>query len=208
GLAACARPPANPPDLILAGGRVYTVESDRPWAEAVAVRGEAIVKVGKEAEVRALAGPATKIIELRGRLLLPGLIDGHTHFLDGSLGLDQVDLTGAVTLAAIQERVRAYAAGRPGEPWILGSGWLYSAFPSHMPDRKDLDAAESRRPVFLYCYDGHSAWANGKALELAGITAKTPQLPKSKGEIVKDPRTGAPTGALKEGAVGLIERAI
>ena len=208
GLTACARPPANPPDLILAGGRVYTVEADRPWAEAVAVRGEAIVKVGKDAEVRALAGPATKVIELQGRLVLPGLIDGHTHFLDGSLGLDQVDLTGAVTLAAIQERVRAYAAARPDEPWILGSGWLYSAFPAHMPDRKDLDAVESRRPVFLYCYDGHSAWANGKALELAGITAKTPQPPKSQGEIVKNPKTGAPTGALKEGAVGLIERVI
>lgn len=208
GLAACGGAPAEPPDLILAGGRVYTVEADRPWAEAVAVRGDRIVKVGKEAAVRALAGSATRVVELKGRLLLPGLIDGHTHFLDGSLSLDQVDLTGATTVPAMQERIRRYAASHPDEPWILGSGWLYSAFPSHMPDRKELDAVESRRPVLLYCYDGHSAWANGKALEAAGITARTPQLPRRQGEIVKDPKTGAPTGALKEGAVGLVERVI
>ncbi len=200
--------PEEPADLILAGGRVYTVEAARPWAEAVAVRGGRIARVGKEAEVRALAGPRTRILDLKGRLVLPGLIDSHTHFLDGSLGLEQVDLTDATTLPAIQERIRRYVADHPDEPWILGFGWLYSTFPGGLPDRKDLDAVESRRPVFLYSYDGHSAWASGKALEAAGVTAATPQLRASQGEVVKDPKTGRPTGALKEGAMALVERVV
>jgi hypothetical protein len=203
---ACARQP--PADLILAGGRVYTVEADRPWAEALAVRGDRIARVGSDAEVRALKGPATRVVELGGRLVLPGFNDAHTHFLDGSLGLGQVDLTGATTLDAIKERVRAYAAAHPDEPWILGFGWLYSTFPDRLPHRRDLDAAESARPVFLYSYDGHTGWANGAALRAAEITARTPQPPPGKGEVVKDPRTGEPTGALKEGAMGLVERAI
>ncbi len=206
-LAACG--PGEPPaDLVLAGGRVYTVEADRSWAEAVAVRGDRIVRVGSDAEIRRLAGPATRVVDLKGRLVLPGFNDGHTHFLEGSLGLEQVDLTGAATLPEIQERVRRHAAEHPDEPWILGFGWLYSTFPGRLPTRQDLDAAESARPAFLYSYDGHSGWANSKALEAAGIDARTAPLPKNQGEIVKDPRTGRPTGALKEDAVALVERAM
>ena len=208
-LAACTGVPKEPPaDLVIVGGRVFTVEADRPWAEAVAVRGDRIVKVGTEAEVRALKGPNTREIDATGSVVLPGMNDSHTHFLDGSLGLDQVDLTGATTLPAIQDRVRQFAAGHPDEPWILGTGWLYSTFPGRFPDRRDLDAAESARPVFLYSYDGHSAWCNSAALKAAGLTAKTPQLEKSQGEIVKDPKTGAPTGTLKEGASSLVDRVV
>jgi len=201
----CARP-EPPADLVLANGRVYTVETAHPWAEAIAVRGDRILRVGKSAEMRALTGPATRVIDLKGRLVLPGLIDGHTHFLDGSIGLGQVDLTGATTLGMIQDRVRRYAAGHPEEPWILGFGWLYSTFQGGMPDRAQLDAVESKRPVFLYSYDGHSAWANSAALKTAGVDRATPQPPASQGAIVVDRRTGAPTGAFKEGASGLIER--
>lgn len=208
-LAACSgAPPAPPADLVLVGGRVYTVEADRPWAEAVAVRGDRIVKVGTEAEVRALKGPNTREYDVTGSVVLPGLNDSHTHFLDGSLGLDQVDLTGATTLPAIQERVRRYAAENPDEPWILGIGWLYSTFPGRFPHRRELDAAEAGRPVFLYSYDGHSAWCNSAALKAAGITSRTPQPPKSQGEIVKDPKTGEPTGMLKEGATALVDKVV
>ncbi|HEU4401500.1 MAG TPA: amidohydrolase [Candidatus Polarisedimenticolia bacterium] len=207
-LLACGGAPANPADLVLVGGRVYTVESDHPWAQAVAVRGDRILKVGKDEEIRALVGPKTRVIDLKGRLLLPGLIDGHTHFLDGSLGLEQVDLTGATTLPEIQDRIRRYATEHPDEPWILGFGWLYSTFPGGLPNHRQLDAVESRRPVFLYSYDGHSAWTNGAALKAAEITARTPQLAKNRGEVVKDPKTGEPTGALKEGATGLVERVL
>jgi len=208
GPAGCSRPAGPPPDVVLLGGRVYTVEPDHPWAEAVAVRGDRIVGVGSNPEIRALAGKTTQIIDLKGRLVLPGLNDAHTHFLDGSLGLEQVDLTDVTTLPAIQEKVRRFAAENPGEPWILGSGWLYSTFPGGMPRRQDLDSAESRRPVFLYSYDGHSAWANSRALAAAGIDSRTAPLSKSQGEIVRDPKTGEPTGALKEGAMGLVERLV
>ena len=205
-LAACAgAPPPPPADLVITGGRVYTVEPDRPWAEAVAVRGDRIIRVGTAPEVRALSGPNTREYNVAGGLVLPGFNDSHTHFLDGSLALEQVDLTGATTLPEIQERVRSYAKGHPDEPWILGSGWLYSTFPGRFPHRRDLDVVESRRPVFLYSYDGHSAWCNSPALKAAGIGARTPQPPKSQGEIVEDPKTGEPTGALKEGAMGLVE---
>ena len=202
----CSRSSAPPPDLILAGGHVYTVEPGQLRAGAVAVRGDRIVAVGDEASVRALAGPATRVVELQGRMLMPGFNDGHTHFLDGSLGLDQIDLTGATTLAEIQDRVRRYAAERPQEPWIQGFGWLYSTFPRRLPERRDLDAVESVRPVFLYSYDGHTAWANGAALRAAGIDVSTPDLPENLGTIVRDPGTREPTGVLKEGAMALIER--
>jgi predicted amidohydrolase YtcJ len=166
------------------------------------------VKVGTGAEVRALKGPNTREFDVGGGLVLPGFNDGHSHFLDGSLGLDQVNLTGVTTLPAIQEAVRTYAAERPDEPWIVGFGWIYSTFPDRLPHRRDLDAVEARRPVFLYSYDGHSAWCNGAALKAAEITARTPQPPPGQGEIVKDRRTGEPTGALKEGAMGLVERVL
>ncbi|MGH9750568.1 MAG: amidohydrolase, partial [Candidatus Polarisedimenticolia bacterium] len=207
GAAACG--PAEPPaDVILHGARVYTVDPARPWAEAVAVRGDRIVKVGREQEVLRLRGPATQVFGLRGGLVLPGFNDGHTHFLDGALGLSQVDLTGATTLEAIRDRVREYAAAHPDEPWILGFGWLYSTFPDRLPHRRELDAVEAARPVFLYSYDGHSGWANGAALRRAGIDARTPQLPPNRGELVKDPKTGEPTGALKEGAMALLEQVL
>jgi hypothetical protein len=206
---ACGRAAAPPADLILKGARVHTVDPAKPGAEAVAVRGGRIARVGAEAEVMRLRGPATRVIDLPPEaLVLPGFNDGHTHFLDGALGLDQVDLTGAATLEEIQERVRRYAAARPGEPWILGFGWLYSTFLERLPRSRDLDAVEKVRPVLLYSYDGHTAWVNSAALRAAGISARTPPLPPAKGDIVRDPKTGEPTGALKEGAMALVERAV
>ncbi len=205
-LSACGGAAEPAADLVLKGGRIYTVDPARPWVEAVAVRGDRIVKVGSEADVHPLEGPQTRIVDLKERLALPGIIDGHTHFLDGSIGLDQVDLTGVTALPEIQERVRTYAREHPDEPWILGFGWLYSTFPGGLPNASDLDAAEKNRPVFLYAYDGHTSWANSAALRAAGIDARTPPLPVAQGEIVRDSKTGAPTGALKEGAAGPIER--
>jgi predicted amidohydrolase YtcJ len=207
-LSGCAGPAAPPADLVLTHGHVYTVEPDHPWAEAVAIRGDRIARVGSDSEIAALKGPKTRVVDLGGRLLLPGFNDGHTHFLDGSLGLEQVDLNGAADLAAIQERVRRYTADHPEEPWILGFGWLYSTFPGGLPRRGDLDAAEKDRPVFLYSYDGHTGWANGAALKAAEIDASTPQMPDRQGTIVRDPKSGVPTGVLKEGAMALVERVL
>ena len=206
-LAACG--PGEPPaDLAILSGRVYTMDPARPWAEAIAVRGDRIVRVGDDSDVAPLVGPATRVERLDGRLVLPGLIDGHTHFADGSLGLDQVDLTEVFDLAGIKDRVRLYAAAHPDAAWILGFGWQYVTFPGRLPHRRDLDAVEATRPVFLYSYDGHSAWCNTAALRAAGLLDRVPHIAPAQGEVVLDPKTGAPTGALLEGAMGFVEKVL
>jgi predicted amidohydrolase YtcJ len=114
-----------------------------------------------------------------------------------------VDLTEDTTLAALQERVRRFAQANPGSPWIVGRGWVYGSFPGGLPTREQLDAVVPDRPAYMDCYDGHTGWANSKALALAGITRDTKD--PLNGTIVRDPKSGEPTGALKEAAGGLVE---
>jgi predicted amidohydrolase YtcJ len=200
-------PVANPADLIVTNAHVYTVNPQQPRAEAVAVRGGVISAVGTAAEVDAQRGPSTEVIDAAGQVVLPGLTDTHVHFIGGAEGRQRVMLDDATTVEEIQRRVKAYADAHPDAPWILGGGWYYSVFgEAALPDRRLLDAVVADRPVFLMAYDFHSSWANSKALELAGITARTPD--PVNGAIVRDPRTRAATGALKETAGGLIEKAI
>jgi len=192
----------QPADVIITNARIYTVNPQQKWAEAIAIRGDRIVAVGERREVEALRGPVTKTIDGGGRLLLPGFADCHIHFMQGSLGLAQVDLNGSGSVAEIQKRVKAYADSHPKEPWILGMGWTYPVFgPSAVPDKKMLDEVVSDRPVYLDAFDGHSAWANSKALAMAGIDRNTPDPPN--GQIVRD-ANGDPTGALKESAGDLV----
>jgi len=194
--------PAQPADVIITNARVYTVNPQQKWAEATAIRGDRIAAVGTRKEVELLRGPATKVIDAGGRLLLPGFADCHIHFMQGSLGLTRVDLNGVVTVAEIQKRVKAYADTHPKEPWILGMGWTYPIFaPSGLPNKKILDDVVPDRPVYLEAFDGHSAWANSKALAIAGIDRNTPD--PANGEIVRD-ANGEPTGALKEAAGELV----
>jgi predicted amidohydrolase YtcJ len=204
----CASPPvADPADLIVTNADVYTVNSQQPRAKAVAVRGGVISAVGTAAEVDALRGPSTQVIDAGGRVVIPGLTDTHVHFIGGAEGRQRVMLDDATTVEEIQRRVKAYADAHPDAPWILGGGWYYSVFgEAALPDRRLLDAVVADRPVFLWAYDFHSSWANSKALELAGISDRTPD--PTNGAIVRDPRTRVATGALKETAGGLIGRAI
>src|SRR5258707_5323036 len=189
---------AGPADTIVWHAKVYTVNAKQPWAEAVAIRGATIVAVGSDKEMEAYRGSSTRMIDAEGHLLLPGFEDCHIHFMDGSLGLNQVDLNGASTVAEIQNRVKQYAASHVKEPWITGMGWTYPTFgPSAMPDKKILDEVISDRPVYLVAFDGHSSWANSKALAMAGITKETPDPPNRK--IGRD-APGEATGALKESA--------
>ncbi len=198
---------AEAADTILVNGRIYTVNSRQPWAEALAIRGGKIVAAGTAAEVEQLRGPATQVLDAHGHLVLPGLTDCHIHFISGALALGQVQLDGARSVAEIQQRVREYVAAHPGTGWILGRGWVYATFGSEaLPHKKLLDEVAPDRPVLLEAYDGHTYWANSKALEMAGITRETPDPPN--GQIVRDPATGEPTGALKEGASGLVERIV
>jgi predicted amidohydrolase YtcJ len=191
-----------PADVLITNARIYTVNPKQPWGEALAIRGAQIVAVGTAKELDGLRGPSTKSIDAKGQLVLPGFTDCHIHFMDGSLGLMRVDLNGAASVEEIQKRVKAYADSHPKEPWILGMGWTYPTFaPSGLPDKKILDDVVPDRPVHLIAFDGHSSWANSKALELAGITRETPD--PANGKIVRDEK-GEATGALKEAAGDLV----
>ncbi len=198
--------PEPPADLLLTGGRVWTADPSRPRAEAVAVRDGRVVLVGRDAEAERLKGPRTKVMALRGRLVTPGFEDAHMHLMSGARNLERVDLTEETTLAGLQERIRRFAAASPDSPWVVGRGWVYGSFPGGLPTREQLDAAVPDRPAYMDCYDGHTGWANSRALALAGITKETKD--PENGTIVRDPRTGEPTGALKEAAGSLVEELV
>ena len=200
-----AQSPGHLADLVLVHAHIYTVNARQPWAQALAVRDGRILAVGTDRDMARYRGASTKVIDAKGRLVLPGFTDCHAHFLDGSFTLQQVNLDDATTISEIVRRVKTYAAAHPKDPWLLGRGWVYPVFgPSGLPDKKYLDAIVPDRPVYLESYDGHTWWANSKALEAAHITRETANPPG--GEIVRDPATGAPTGALKEDAADAVVR--
>jgi len=197
-------PGAGGADLLILNGRVFTADETGSTAEAVAVRGNTIMRVGPSAELSALRGPGTRVIDARGGAVLPGFNDAHVHFVSGGFALADVDLAGLTTLREVQAAISRFAAERPGDGWLRGRGWLYQPFPGGSPTREQLDAVVRDRPTVMECYDGHSLWVNSLALARAGITKDTPDPPH--GEIVRDPKTGEPTGHLKESAVALIEK--
>jgi predicted amidohydrolase YtcJ len=205
-LAAGVNAAEAPADRLLTGGRIWTAETAAPWAEAVAIRGDRIVYVGTSAGAAAFRGPKTEVVELEGRLVTPGFNDSHIHIAEGAISLERVDLIEDQDLAAVQARIKAFAAANPKNPWVLGRGWLYGSFPGGLPTKAQMDAVVSDRPAWMTCYDGHSGWANSKALALAGITKDTKD--PLNGMIVRDPATGEPTGALKESATELVTKLI
>src|SRR5215831_7147292 len=193
----------NPADLVLTGGHAYLVDAARSWAEAVAVADGRIVAVGTSAEVSALIGRRTEVIDLAGRMLLPGFIDAHIHASAGGLARIRCDLSGAHNLGDYLATVRGYAERNHAAPWITGGGWSMDVFPGGVPSKDDLDRAVPDRPVFLANRDLHAAWVNSRALALAGVDASTPD--PSDGRIERDAR-GEPSGTLQEGATGLDEQ--
>jgi len=193
---------SGPVDLIITNGRVYTGNADT-FAEAVAIRGNKILRVGTNRQIKRLRRAQTIVVDAHGGTVLPGFNDAHVHFLDGGLSLSQVNLSDVSGLDDIGARVRDYAAAHPDKPWIVGQGWVYASFPEGLPTRQQLDQLVPDRPAFIYAFDGHTAWVNSKALALARVNRRTPNPPD--GVIVKDARTGEPTGVLKEGAQRLVE---
>jgi hypothetical protein len=191
-------------DLVLVNGAVVTVDAARPRAEAVAVRGDRIVAVGTNAEVRRLAGPATRVVDLQGRLLIPGFIEGHGHYTGLGESRLVLDLTTATTWDDIVAMVGTAArAARPGE-WIVGRGWHQEKWTrtpqpnvQGVPLHASLDAVSGDHPVILTHASGHAGFANARALALAGITRSSAD--PDGGEFVKD-ASGEPTGFLKETA--------
>ena len=187
-------------DLLFTGGPVLT--PDGPRASTVAVTGERITAVGG-AEVLELRGPRTEVVDLAGRLLLPGFQDAHVHPLPAGLELTQCDLTGTKTAAETLAVVRAYADAHPEREWITGGGWSMEAFEGGTPTKELLDAVVPDRPVYLPNRDHHGAWVNSRALALAGITRDTPD--PADGRIDRD-ASGEPSGSLQEGAMQLVGR--
>jgi predicted amidohydrolase YtcJ len=192
-------------DLIVVNARVYAGDGASELAEAVAVRGNKVIRVGTNTEIRRLRRAQTTVIDAKGGAVLPGFNDAHAHFINGGLSIDQVSLLEARTLDEIKDTVRVWAETHPEREWITGRGWYYQPFTGGLPTRQMLDALVPDRPAYLTAYDGHTGWANTRALKLAGITRRTKN--PANGTIVKDARTGEPTGVLKESAMQLMHAA-
>jgi predicted amidohydrolase YtcJ len=186
-------------DLVLVGGSVLTMDESRSTAAAVAVRGGRIVAVGRDSDVEPLIGPVTRRIELAGRTLLPGFQDAHVHPSMAGVGLLRCPLHELPrTLNAYLEAIATYAAAHRDAEWVLGDGWYMEAFPGGTPSRRDLDRVVPDRPAFFVNRDAHGAWVNTRALEIAGLTADSPDPPD--GRIEREP-DGTPGGTLHEGAM-------
>jgi predicted amidohydrolase YtcJ len=184
-------------ELVLTGADVYAVDAARRWARGVAVRGDRIVAVGTEDEMRDLIGPSTVHLHLPGRMVLPGFQDAHIHAAFGGRNLLSLNLDELDTRERYLDAIAAHAAAHPELPWITGGGWYGAVFGEAGPRREDLDAVVPDRPAFLMNTDVHGAWVNTRALEAAGISAATPD--PWDGYYLRDP-DGSPTGMLHEGA--------
>ena len=193
-------------ELILKNAAVYTLDSTRPWTEAVALAGGKIVFVGQSPEAEKYKDEGTKIIDLDGKLVLPGFQDSHVHLISGGMELALCDLNDLQTKEEVLARVRAYCDENPDKEWVTGGGWALPVFPEANPSKEELDGVVSERPAFLSAADGHSAWVNSRALELAGITEKTAD--PEDGHIERKPGTNEPSGTLREAAMGIVSRLI
>lgn len=190
-------------DRIFVNGKIWTEEDSQPQAQALAVSGDKIIAVGNNQQIKALAARDTAIVDLQGRLLVPGFQDSHLHFPGRSV--NEIDLHGMETLEQFQQHLSDFAKAHPSLPWITGHGWGYSAFPNQTVDKKYIDAVISDRPVYLLERDGHMGFGNSKALQIAGVSKATPDPPN--GHIMKT-ASGEPTGEFKEAAQDLIFRKI
>lgn len=193
-------------DLVLRGGKIVTMNPKQPQAEAIAIVGRRIARVGSDREIEEMIGPNTRVIELRGRLVVPGFIESHGHLLGLGQSRLVLDLRGTRSAEEVAERVaQQVRAAKPGE-WILGRGWDQNEWPrKDFPTHEVLDRVAPQHPVYLTRVDGHAAWVNRRALELAGITRETADPPG--GRLIRDAE-GRPTGVLIDRAMNLVARLI
>jgi predicted amidohydrolase YtcJ len=190
-------------DLVLFNGKVFTVEKAMPWAEAVAVRDGKIIAVGVDSEIKKLINSDTQVIDLQGKLVLPGFNDAHLHFANGGLYLLGIDLHPARAEKEFVSILKEYIKKLPKGEWVTGGNWDHENWPSKKHPKKELiDAISADNPVLVSRLDGHMALANSLALKLAGINRDTPN-PQG-GEIVKDKKTGDPSGILRDNACDLV----
>ena len=193
-------------DLVLIHGRIWTEDPEKPEVEAVAVVGDRIVRAGNSAEIATLVGPVTRVIELKGRRVVPGFNDAHVHLILAGIGLSRVELRECKSQGEMRERVSAFAHTlRPGE-WLLGGNWDHESWtPAVLPTHELIDVATEGHPALLFRFDGHIALANKTALRLAGIDRNTPD--PVGGVIVRD-AAGEPTGVVKDAAMDLVSRVV
>ena len=197
GMAAVSALAADQADYVFKNGAVYTIDSKNPTAQAIAITGKHISYVGSNEGVVPFIGDKTQVIDLKGQMLLPGFVESHIHptmalVAEGAdLQFDSLDL--------LLASVKKWADAHPDAKVIRGFGWRYSLFPTTGPTKEPLDKLFPDRPVFLFAIDGHSGWVNSKALELAGVNAKTPDPVPGFSFYARDPKTGEPTGWVVEG---------
>ncbi|HEV8043381.1 MAG TPA: amidohydrolase family protein [Bryobacteraceae bacterium] len=201
---------AQPADLVLRYGKIVTLESSAPEVEALAARGSKIVAIGTNQQIRSYIGPSTKIVNLRGRLAIPGFVEGHGHFMGLGASKMSLNLRDAKNWDQIVAMVAAAAREAKPGAWIIGRGWHQAKWdPAPLPNVQGfplhdaLSKASPNNPVWLTHASGHAGFVNAEAMRLAGVDKNTPNPP---GEILKDPQ-GNPTGLFNERAQGLIARA-
>jgi predicted amidohydrolase YtcJ len=204
GPAATDSAPSGAATLAIVNARVWTGDQTQPWAEALAVSGEHIVAVGTSNEIRRRAAGVTPI-DAAGRLVVPGFIDTHVHFLDGGFRLASVQLRDARTKDEFVRRIAAFAGTVPADTWITGGDWDHTHWGGELPAREWIDAATPNHPVWVNRLDGHMALANSAALKAAGVTRATEDV--AGGEIVRG-TGGEPTGLLKDNAMALVDRVV
>jgi predicted amidohydrolase YtcJ len=198
-------PAQQQPEIAIVNARVWTGDLRRPWADALVVGGERLLQVGSSAEARKMASAGAQVIDAGGRLVVPGFIDSHVHFVDGGFRLSSVQLRDARTPEEFSRRIGAFAATVPPGTWILGGDWDHEQWGGDLPRREWIDSITREHPVFVSRLDGHMALANSLALKLAGVGPTTPEV--DGGAIVRDPG-GAPDGVLKDNAMSLVWRVV
>jgi predicted amidohydrolase YtcJ len=200
-----ALPATEPVSLAIVNARVWTGDSRRPWADAVAVRGDRIAAVGSSAEIRKMSVASTRVIDAKGQMLVPGFHDAHVHFIDGGFRLASVQLRDAKTPAEFIARIKAFAATVPSGAWMTGGDWDHEQWGGQLPERSWIDSVTGDVPVWINRLDGHMSLANSAALRAAGVTRLTADV--DGGTIVRD-RAGEPTGILKDNAMWLVDQKV
>jgi predicted amidohydrolase YtcJ len=193
-------------DAVYTNGKIYTVNQAQPWVEAIAIKNGKFLVVGTNAEAEAASGSDTQVVDLGGRMAMPGLIDVHVHPLSVAQSWANLKIENPGDADAILEQLRRYVEANPDVSMIRGEPWNLGVFPGDSPRKEPLDRIVADRPVYLISQTGHSAWVNSKALEMAGITKETPAT----SQIVfdTDKETGEPSGTVREFAMGLVEKVL
>jgi predicted amidohydrolase YtcJ len=193
----------QPVSLAVVNARVWTGNPQRPWADAIAARGDTIAAVGSSAEVKKAAGEGARVIDAKGAMVVPGFNDSHIHFVDGGFRLSSVQLRDAKTPEEFIARIKAYAATVKPGTWIMGGDWDHTPWGGDLPRRDWIDSVTPNNPVWVQRLDGHMGLANSAALRAAGVTRATKDV--EGGTIVRD-ASGEPTGILKDNAMSLLDR--